>query len=271
MRRLRYYSLAAALLLLSLPVHAVNDCPRIISQSPYITHTLDWLGLKQCIVGVSRYDSLDAPNTGGVRDPDAEIIATLEPDILFTSDWTDPAILDDVTPTGSRAYRLGGFDSMAQIEQNLETIVQAVNRPELTPRIAAFSRQWHAAASQLAANGRRVLLLSSCSGSGYSFGRNTWLYDLFTHAGFEVVETHKEIRHLRPGNPIEDVSKLLNRFQPDTLFIFERTAKNSCNILMPETPLNIVTLEGELFLHPAPVLLDGLDRLRQRQPEWMPH
>jgi len=40
------------------------------------------------------------------------------------------------------------------------------------------------------------LLLSSCGGKPYSFGRETWLYALFTAAGFEVVETHRRIRHL---------------------------------------------------------------------------
>lgn len=55
------------------------DCPRIVSQSPYITRVLIWLGLERCIVGVSRYDALDRPKTGGVIDPDADAIALLEP------------------------------------------------------------------------------------------------------------------------------------------------------------------------------------------------
>ncbi|MFO8023833.1 MAG: hypothetical protein R6U90_01690, partial [Thiohalophilus sp.] len=88
MSRLLRYSLLASLLFLSIPANTTTDCPRIISQSPYITHTLDWLGLKDCIVGASRYDQLEVPETGGVMDPDGEIIASLEPAILFTSDWT---------------------------------------------------------------------------------------------------------------------------------------------------------------------------------------
>lgn len=267
MRQSIRYSLAILLLLLTSPTYAA-DCPRIVSQSPYITQTLNWLGLETCIVGASRYDALEVPDTGGVMDPDAGVIATLEPEILFTSDWTQPEILDEVTPAETRAYRLQGFDSMAQIEQNLETIIEAVDRPDLEPKIRAFARQWRTATDKVNANGRRALLLSSCSGSGYSFGRNTWLYDLFTRAGFDVVESHEAIRHLRAGNEIEDVTKLLNRYHPDVLFIFERSARNSCKILMPETPVQIINLEGELFLHPAPVLLKGLERLHARRSEW---
>lgn len=71
--------------------YALADCPRIISQSPYITHQLDYLGLKNCIVGTSRYDNLkDIPNTGGIIDPDAQAIAQLKPDLWITSVWTKP-------------------------------------------------------------------------------------------------------------------------------------------------------------------------------------
>ena len=36
-----------------------QDCPRIISQSPYISEMLDYPGMKHCIVGVSRYSKRD--------------------------------------------------------------------------------------------------------------------------------------------------------------------------------------------------------------------
>ncbi|TDX99379.1 iron complex transport system substrate-binding protein [Thiohalophilus thiocyanatoxydans] len=268
MSRLLHYSLLAGLLFLSLPANASADCPRIISQSPYITHTLEWLGLKQCIVGASRYDQLEVPDTGGVMDPDGEIIASLEPAILFTSDWTDPQEQAAITPENARSYRLQGFQSMAQIEQNLRTIIEATGRTDLEPRTEQFARQWREAANRLEAAGTRALLLSSCSGKPYSFGRETWLYDLFTTAGFEVVETHRRIRHLQPGKEIEDLTALLNRFEPEVLFIFERHIAKNCNMLTPEVPVRIVTLDGELFLHPAPVLLKGIARLQSRQNEW---
>ncbi len=47
--------LLGGLLLAVVALPAAAACPRIVSQSPYITRALDWLGLERCIVGVSRY------------------------------------------------------------------------------------------------------------------------------------------------------------------------------------------------------------------------
>ena len=59
---------------LSLAGTQTIDCPRIVSQSPYLTQSLVWLGRADCIVGVSRYDTLRRPKTGGVMDPDPAAI-----------------------------------------------------------------------------------------------------------------------------------------------------------------------------------------------------
>lgn len=41
-----------------------KECPRIISQSPYISKMLDYLDMGHCIVGVSRYSKRDLPQIG---------------------------------------------------------------------------------------------------------------------------------------------------------------------------------------------------------------
>lgn len=252
------------LILFVLPLPAWADkCPRIISQSPYISQTLDWMGLKSCIVGTSRYDTLGLPTTGGVRDPDKEAIDSLMPDIIFTSDWTKPEVLARVTPKGTSSYRLHGFQSMQQIEENIRTIAQAVNRPELSTMADQFHTQWTSAAQQIRGKGKKVLLISSCSGMPYSFGKKTWLYELFEQAGFEVVETAARIRHIRAGNEIVEITQLLDNFQPDMLFIFQRKLSTQCKMLTPKVPVRIYSFDGDLFLHPAPVLLQGLDELHK--------
>lgn len=249
---------------------APNDCPRIVSQSPYITRTLQWLGLEPCIVGVSRYDSLDRPHTGGVLDPDADAIHTLAPDLLFTSDWTPADKLAALTPPGTRSFRLDGFEHMAQIEDNLRTIGQAAGIGDIEQRVSTFHRQWQEQAAALNGGGRKVLLLSACSGAAYSFGQRRWLSDLFTHAGFVNAETAATIRHLKAGEEITTLNDLINTLQPELLFVFERTQSKQCALIMPKTPLQIVHLDGEKFLHPAPVLLDGLAELQQQRHKWQP-
>lgn len=244
------------------------DCPRIVSQSPYITKTLQWLGLEECIVGVSRYDRLDHPHTGGVLDPDVDAIATLAPDLLFTSDWTTAEKLAAATPPGTRSFRLRGFASMAEVEENLRIIGRAARISDIEQRVSEFQRRWQEQAGAINGNGRKVLLLSSCSGSAYSFGQQRWLSELFRHAGFVNVETAATIRHIKPGEAVATLNDLINTLQPELLFIFERTASPQCALLLPKTPLTIVHLDGEKFLHPAPTLLGALPELQQQQEKW---
>jgi len=247
---------------------AQDRCPRIISQSPYITKSLQWLGLEGCIVGVSRYDKLELPHTGGVIDPDAEVIATLEPKLLFTSDWTSTEKLAAVTPDGTRSFRLHGFASMAEIEENLRLIGHEAGIIDIDSRVDGFHRQWTSLAAKVKGNGKKVLLLSACSGMPYSFGQKRWLSDLFTQAGFVVVETAEKIRHIKPGEEVTTINALINELEPELLFIFERKQNKQCAFIKPKTPLTIINLDGDHFLHPAPVLLEGLTELQDHQSKW---
>ncbi len=256
---------ALALILLWLLASAAEAaCPRIVSQSPYITHTLDWLGLKSCIVGVGRYDTLDRPRTGGILDPDKDSIALLKPDLMLTANWIDENTWQDTAPAGAKALRLDGFRSMRQVEENLRTIADAADQPEAKARARAFPKAWREKAKAVHGNGRRALLLSACSGAPYTFGPDTWLHDLFTEAGFMNVETHPRLRHLRVENPVAALDDLIGKLRPEYVFVFERKYSDQCAAILPRTGVRIVALDGEQFLHPAPVLLKGLDALATR-------
>jgi ABC-type hemin transport system substrate-binding protein len=243
---------------------AAEACPRIVSQSPYITHTLEWMGLKQCIVGTSRYEDLGLPQTGGVLDPDAEAIALLEPAVILSSDWISEERARQITPADSRIYRLHGFQSMQQIEDNIRTIAKAADRDNGEALAEKFHQQWREAIKGIRAGHKKVLLISSCSGAPYSFGKTTWLYDLFTQAGFEVVETHDNIHHIESAK----LGDLIDELQPELVFIFERKAARQCQMITPKIPTRIVTLDGETLLQPAPLLLQGLDELARKQAIW---
>lgn len=260
--------IALVWLLSSVTPSVANDCPRIISQSPYITHSLEWLGLKNCIVGVSRYDKLDRPHTGGVTDPDKAAIAALKPDLMLTSDWTSEKVWTEAAPPGARAIRLHGFRSMREVEDNLRTIAKAANRPDAMTRAKAFAVQWRKTAKSVNGNNRRVLLLSACRGSPYTFGTDTWLHDLFTEAGFVDVETHSRLRHLKAENPVVAVDDLVGKLKPEIVFVFERANADQCAAILPRAGVRIVPLDGDKFLHPAPVLLQGLDTLMANRAQW---
>ncbi len=234
--------------------------PSIVSQSPYITHTLRYLGVDDLIVGVSRYDVLDLPKTGGIIDPDGEALARLSPDILFTSDWTAPEVLEAATPAGTRSIILHGFGSMSEIEQNIRDISRELELSDGEARAAAFAAEWRGAAESVKGGGKRVLILSSCQGEPFSFGRNTYLYDLFTVAGFRVVEDHPSIRHLNEAGDIRTLDELLRMTTPEIVFVIE-DGEHGCAVNFSAKSVQVVQLNGEHFVYPAPVLLEGIDEL----------
>lgn len=263
--------MAAVLLAGSIPFVAAGteqtQCPRIVSQSPYITHSLEWLGLENCIVGASRYENGDLPETGGVMDPDPQAIARLAPDLMLTSNWTDEAVWQDAAPPGARALRLRGFGSMAEIETNLRHIANAAASEGADKRAQLFVQRWRDLARKVDGRGD-ALVVSACGGVPYSFGRNTYIYDLFASSGFRMVETHPNIRHLKEGEPYQSLDALIAAFEPDWLFVLTRRDKARCAALRPRSGVSVVGLDGELFFHPAPTLLKGLEQLVEQRGRW---
>ncbi len=249
-------------------VKSANSCPRIISQSPYISEMLDYIGMGHCIVGVSRYSKRDLPRTGGILDPDAEAIDSLMPDLFITSSWTKKETLKKVLPEGTKAIRLKSFNKMVQLEENMHTIIKATHWKDAIPKVDAFKKAWRAKVKLVKGNNKKVLLLSSCSGNAYSFGPNSRLHDLFSQAGFNVVETKGKIRHVRPGKEIEHITGLLDLYQPNLLFIFEQKLKKSCQMMMPKVPVSIISFDGRKFLHPTTQILEGLDLLISKKARW---
>lgn len=253
----------AGLLALASP-SASADCLRIVSQSPYLTVALEWLARGECIVGVSRYDRRALPRTGGVIDPDGAAIEKLRPDLIVASNWSDADTMELVTPPGARMLRLDGFDSVAGSDAVLHQLAEASRAPDGANRIESFRRARQARAESVPGRGQRVLILSACSGSPYSFGRRHYIGDAFALAGFEVVETAPRIRHLRVGEEIPTIARLVERGKPDIVFSLSRETAAYCNAEIGTLPVRIVTLRGENFFHPGPHLLDGLKELAEQ-------
>lgn len=252
--------LALLLLIAALPAHA-GECPRIVSQSPYITHTLQWLGLEPCIVGVSRYDHLPLPHTGGVMDPDGEALEALHPELWLVSARGGGEVAELLTPEGTRLLALGGFRSMAEVAENLLRIGEAAGMEDSAERAAAFEVQWRAEAARVGGEDLRALIITGCSGTPYAFGADTWLNELFRTAGFKTVDNGEGTR------AVEDLDALIEASGAERLFTFGRGG-DRCPYINPKRAIRVIHLEAEQFLHPAPVVIDGLISLRQRRDEW---
>jgi iron complex transport system substrate-binding protein len=258
-----FRTLLAGLLLALATLPATAACPRIVSQSPYITHALAWMGLADCIVGVSRYDTLDRPQTGGVIDPDKDMIDLLQPQLMITSDWTKAEVWQAAAPKGAVALRVGGFRGMADVEAMLRSIGHAAGVQDIDARVDRYVADWRAAAAQVGGKGRRVLLLSACTGAPYSFGRGTTLHELFTAAGFEVVADHDSIRNFRIDGPPGELSAWLDARHPELIFALKNRRDEACNAAIVRPGIGIVPLADAHFVHPGPDLLLGLQELRE--------
>jgi iron complex transport system substrate-binding protein len=257
----RFILCLLAFIALSAPARA--GCPRIVSQSPYITHALAWMGLGECIVGVSRYDDRKLPQTGGVIDPDADAIAVLDPQLMITADWTDAAKWQAMAPTGAVALRVDGFHGMDDAERMLRRIGQAAGVADIDARVARYAADWRAAAARVHGDGRRALIMTACSGAPYSFGRGTTLYELFSRAGFDVVADHDSIRNFPLDGPADELPRWLDHVRPQIVFALKNSREEACNAALARPNTLIVPLDAEHFNHPGPDLLDGLKQLQE--------
>ena len=96
--------------------------PRIVSLAPSATATLTALGVADRVVGVTAHCELDRPTVGGWLNPDYEMVADLDPDLVCTSDDLQREIRDGLQKRGYRVHHhepsrldavLAGFKSLA--------------------------------------------------------------------------------------------------------------------------------------------------------------
>lgn len=240
-------------------------CPRIVSQSPYLTHALEWLGRGDCLVGVSRYDRArpELPRTGGILDPDENAIAALRPDLLITSDWVDEALSKRVTPVGAKLLRVDGFRSMRDTETMLATLAEAIGAVDAPVKIEGFSRDWREAAKKIVplARKQRLLVLSTCMGNPLSFGREHVIGDIFVQSGFSLAETAPKVRHLIEGADIPDLRTLLETFRPEVIVALTNESADYCRMIAPSVDAEVVILDGAPFIHPGPGLLKAFEEI----------
>ncbi|MBT0961778.1 ABC transporter substrate-binding protein [Denitromonas iodatirespirans] len=232
------------------------ECPRVVSQSPYLTIAIDWLGQAECIVGVSRDDSFKPalPRTGTPTAPDAKAIAALKPELVIGSASADAAVFAAAVPAGAQAVQLGGFTSMLELEGMLEDLARLVQSPE-GGKVSGFRRGWFTRAKNTGARGERALLLTTCGGTPTVYGRRHVLGDLFHAAGFNVLEAEVGTR------AEADVAGLIARSRPDIVFTIDRPGQSACTPVPAVKDVRIIPLDGEHFLYPGPRMLDGIEDL----------
>jgi iron complex transport system substrate-binding protein len=123
------------------------------------------------------------PKTGGVMDPDADVLAILQPELLVSSNWAKPETLAQAVPEGTRTLRLGGFGSIADSEGVLRSLAEASGRNDAEAQVSRFRRAWQVAARRVGGKGEKVLVLSACSGRPPAASTTS---ATFVRAGFDA-------------------------------------------------------------------------------------
>lgn len=228
--------------------------------------------MKECIVGASVYDkevSKNIPRTGKVFTPDKAAIQKLNPHFIFSSNWTKPSTMADITPSKAKGFILHGFASMQQVENNLYAIGNVLKVENFSSKVERFSKERRELTRSVNAKNKKVLLMSACSKDPYSYGRKTYLGDLFVEAGFDVVDTSEKVKIFKISKEKNELNEFIKNYKPDFIFGFVPYSKASvCSVLETDKKLPIVYLDGDLFLHPAPVIIKGLKELKSKENEW---
>lgn len=108
-----------------------SEPERVISLSPANTETLFALGAGDRIVGRTDYCSYpeeaeNVPSVGTYTSPNTELILSMDPDVIFASDYMDDSIRSQVESTGARVIIFAGND-MESVEKDILTAGQIMN------------------------------------------------------------------------------------------------------------------------------------------------
>jgi iron complex transport system substrate-binding protein len=158
---------------------------------------------------------------------------------------------------------------MEQVENSLYAIGNALKIESFQTKVQKFSKEWREAAHSINAKKKKVLLLSACSKEPYSYGRKTYLGDLFREAGFDIVDKSKEVKAFKIDKNKNELEEFIKETQPDFIFGFvPYTKSDTCSVLVASQKLPIIFLDGDLFLHPSSTLLQGLKELKSKENQY---
>ncbi len=107
---------------------------RVVSLSPANTETLFALGAGEMVVGRTDYcnyppEAADVPSIGTYTSPNTELVISMEPDVIFASDYIDDSIRSQVEEAGAKVIVFAASD-LEGVEKNIQLAGQVLNRNE---------------------------------------------------------------------------------------------------------------------------------------------
>lgn len=240
------------------------ECPRVVSQIPSITQTIDWLNASHCMVGVSQYDMRsDLPRTGGMGKPDYAAIAALRPDIVYL---LRTSAVEPAPPTGAgnvRFIRRPAIRSIDDIVETTHDVAQQLNLPN--PSIerdrlrAIFDWKFARIAAGNPFHGN-VAVLTGCFQGGKVLGGRHWSADALRRAGFSV-DPAQEVLILK-GSEKEVVDQMRgywDKHQITGVILLRDWVDATCGHSAQPRGMRMFPVGGRTMTYPSPSLIKDID------------
>ncbi len=244
--------------------------PRVVSLAPSATATLSAMGAAGLLVGVTHHcdpaasagsaHDADPTTVGGWLDPSPDRVATLEPDVVLTSDGLQASLADD--------YRERGFDvhhrEPATLDDVLETFVArgaAVGCSDAGATLAAAARErLDRVAEATAGRPRPTVYCEEWSDPPMAAGN--WVPDAVRAAGgrYPFVEPGDRSREVdgdaveaaAPDHAVLHVCGHGTRSDPDAIHDRDWAIDPAVHVV-----------DDSLLNQPSPALIDGVERLAE--------
>ncbi|HML45588.1 MAG TPA: ABC transporter substrate-binding protein [Clostridia bacterium] len=197
MKKLRILIALFLLAICLLAAQALAETPtRVISLAPSITEVIVDLGAANVLVGVDTYSAEvegipeGLPATGGMTDPDVELLTALEPQVIFISSMSNLEVFEPLTKLGVQVVNIPSSSSVEAIYEDnlkigqllgLEKEAEAMNA-DMRARIEAV-----AAIGQTVQTHKKVYFELGAAPFLYSLGQGTFLDELIALAGADNV------------------------------------------------------------------------------------
>lgn len=180
----------------------------MVSLSPALTHTIEELGGRACVVGQTPWCGIEGvPAVGSLEDRNLEAIAGLRPTLVVRqSSLPDPGLERVAAECGASVVSIR-LDSVADVRESIRVLAAVLPPPAAGARAAVLERL---AAPGTAGNAEVTadpVLFLYASDPPAAFGRGTYLDDLWTSlGGRNAVEargypamTPEDVVRLRPS------------------------------------------------------------------------
>jgi iron complex transport system substrate-binding protein len=249
-------------------VEITSEPQRIVSLMPSLTETLFALGLGERVVGVTDYcnypnEVSDIEKIGSLWSINAEVILSLEPDLIFTTEGITQQEVLDVLTANNLTVMVVNPQNLDEIEESFRLIAKVAGVPEngeeLASQVRADREAFIAKVTVIPAEERPNVFIM-VDDQLYTVGSGVFMDDLITIAGgvniaadlssgwFQMSE-----EQLLELNPDLIISSYITRDE-----ILGKAAWQELNAVKNE---RIYKVNDDLTSRPGPRIVQGLEEL----------